>query len=323
MLSEAHFHTNKLGVSGLLEGELSPDMFMRAMLGYWYERPWKSARGVGLRNVTSRDRLETIVREFSKSYPTDPDRAAATLVEATMCEGLIDPSKPCWVDHTPRNVLGAGALFRVMPSLRLVNVTRSGLDMAASADAQWWTNDHVLDRLRAWAFGYERADIAVRDLPDHMTITLPLEDLVELDRTKALARLAALVGFEDDARGYAEVRRYVENEVTAERAHIGRWKDELSGWRADRFLRLYRDLLLAMRRSGVATLPYDGDDVLRAPRPRRRLRAGPGLLASSLRYRARARRWQTTDLPLRAAITFRGGARFADLPPGIRTLGDG
>src|SRR5262249_7992365 len=77
--------------------------------------------------------------------------------------------------------------------------------------------------------------------------------LVLLDRERTYARLLDHLGLEDEPA----MRALFEQELTPERAHLGRWRAELDPAEQEEITTLYRDIVRRLREEGVTSAPPD------------------------------------------------------------------
>ena len=125
------------------------------------------------------------------------------------------------MDTTPPNMMYADHIYKLFPESRFIEMRRHPLDNLASVIREPWGPN---DPFKAIPWFRDRIDLATRAkqlVPANQHLTLWLEDLVANNREVSYERLIGIVGLNDDPL----MRRFFEQEVTAERAHIGRWRN--------------------------------------------------------------------------------------------------
>jgi hypothetical protein len=173
--------------------------------------------------LVDRETFEAALEAFVHRFAIAPTPAAARLVR-----DLLDPvagsaGKPAWVEMTPANVLRGRELLSMFPTTRIIHSVRDGRDTACSLVARKW-KPSIAEAMEWWASRMERALRAAKSLPASHLLVVELEDLVERDRDDTYQRLLGFLGLREEP----DMRAFFDRSVTAEQAHIGRWRDELS-----------------------------------------------------------------------------------------------
>jgi hypothetical protein len=139
----------------------------------------------------------------------------------------------------------------MVPDAAIVHVVRDGRDVACSIARMPWGPDTVPAALEYWANRLRRAETGARASPPKSILVMHLEDLVLLDRERSYERLLGHIGIESEPA----MRSFFESELTAERAHLGRWRAELDAAEREELDALYRDVLRELRDEGVESAP--------------------------------------------------------------------
>ena len=147
-----------------------------------------------------------------------------------------------WVEMTPGNARVAPTLLRMFPDMRLVHSERDGRDVACSVVPLGWGPDDLDSALDWWAESLRQARIAVGRLPPGRAHVLRMEALVADDREREYTRLLTYLGLADDPA----MRSYFAEHVSAERAHVGRWRTDVPRNRQAAFVAHYQGLLGAL-----------------------------------------------------------------------------
>jgi hypothetical protein len=224
--TEVRFIAAKGGLCDLVEGHTDLRRFESFLMGKWFQRD----EG-GLHRFTDRANLEAVFRRHRAGLKSDPRAAAAAFTH-----DLLDPiaaarGATSWVEMTPPNVMKAPMLLQLFPEMRLVHSVRDGRDVACSVVPLRWGPTDIDEALDWWAGKVERGFAACDRLPDARLLVMQMESLVEWDRDREYARLLSFLDLPDDAG----MRGYFSSHVTPQRAHIGRWRDDVPAERLAAF----------------------------------------------------------------------------------------
>ncbi len=241
---EMRFHVDPGGLPDLLRGSTDLPRFLRRLRGPWFERTLPDGGKRGLHLVVDPERFESAVGAFEERAVDDTVRAARDLLEtlARAATGGVES----WVEMTPPTVLEASALIQIIPEARFVHVYRDGRDVACSVAPLGWGPNDPVEAIDWWAELMARAHRELSALPPDRVLHLRMEDLVLRSRETSLNRLARFLGLEVDQ----PMRRYFEENVVSDRAHIGRWASEPPAVR-EALNRRYEVAVMKLRRLGV------------------------------------------------------------------------
>ena len=248
---EVRFIVGRNGLCDLLEGRTTFRRFERRLLGPWFYREMPNGDPRGLHVLFDRVQLEQAVRAFERDLRADPWGAARAFVH-----GLLDPlaasaGAEAWIEMTPPNVAAASCLLQLFPDMKLIHSIRDGRDVACSVTPLMWGPDDLDAALDWWADSLEQGFAAGDGLPADRIILVQFEDLAVHHREREYARLLAFVGLEDDPA----MRSYFESVMRPERAHLGRWADEVPTDRRASFEAHHRALVEALRTRGRPVPP--------------------------------------------------------------------
>lgn len=252
-INEVQFHTNPGGLSDLLEGHVDLAYFVDRLEHFWWRRTFKARRGPevrGLFQFVEETDFRHGLANFQARFPEDPIGASRELITE-----LLDPvarraGTPSWVEATPTTGAAASVLHRLFPDMKLIHTVRDGRDVACSVMGFPWGPQSVTEGVRWWADHLREAEVATRRIPADRVLVLSFEDLVEDNRDNAYRRLLQFLDIEDELA----MHWFFSSEVSAERAHLGRWRSEIAG--SDRqALRTYREVLAELHRAGVTPAP--------------------------------------------------------------------
>jgi hypothetical protein len=270
---EARFHCNKRGMPDLLDGRITLAAYIAKLRGFWWHRVRVDGRPRGLYNLMREAEFEAALERFAAAWEDDPVAGCRGL----FCD-LLGPiaerrGKPGLVEMSSHNVRAAQTLLRLFPEARFVHALRDGRDSAASVAGKTWGPRRIGAAIGWWADRVRAIEDGVRGSEDGASFSIPadrfrvvlLEDLVGWERERTYADLLEFLGIADEPA----MRDVFDSEMTAEKAHLGRWRSELSPPGRALLQRRYRRTVAALEREGNHAAP-----VLRAALDRETARAG-------------------------------------------------
>ncbi len=256
---EARFHCNKRGMPDLLEGRITLQGYLAKLRGFWWHRVRVDGRPRGLYNLMREAEFEAALERFENAYAEDPVAGCRGL----FCD-LLGPvagraGKPGLVEMSSHNIRASQTLLRLFPDARFIHALRDGRDSAASVTGKTWGPRRVgaaigwwADRLRAIEEGISgSADGAPFSIPAERFRVVLLEDLVGFQRERTYAGLLDFLGLRDEPA----MREFFDAEMTAEKAHLGRWRRQLSGPGRALVQRRYERTVGALEREGNHAAP--------------------------------------------------------------------
>ncbi len=257
---ELGFHAVPAGLVGYIRGRFDREELIDKVSRRW----WRAVPdAVGLEGVVTREHLDAALAGFAAG-PDDRVTAGRALLEA-----LLDPvaraaGKPSWVEKSTSTVVAAPVLLSMFPGAGIVHVVRDGRDVASSIARMPWGPDSVREALEYWADRLRRAEVGARAVAPGRILVLHLEDLVLLDPEGSYGRLLDYLQMDDEP----QMQSFFEAELTAERAHLGRWRAELDEDGRAELTAAYREVLGRLRDEGITCAPpertlevsYGGDD---------------------------------------------------------------
>lgn len=256
---EARFHCNKRGMPDLLEGRITVATYVEKLRGFWWHRVRVDGRPRGLYNLMTEADFDAAVRRFEGRYQEDPIAGCRALVVDLLGPVAARAGKPAVVEMSSHNVKEAQTLLRLFPDATIIHALRDGRDAAASVTGKTWGPDSAVaaidwwaDRLRAIERGISgEEDGAAYGVPGGRFRLVLLDALVGGGRERAYAGLLELLGLADEPA----MRSYFEAEVTAEAAHVGRWRQQLGVVGRLRLQRRYERVLTALEAEGNHAAP--------------------------------------------------------------------
>lgn len=246
--TEVKFVTAKGGLCDLVDGRVSYRAFADRILGPGFGRDPDR----GLYSIIDRSQIRDALPQLREELRFDPQRAARWFVHR-----LLDPIATAggarvWIEMTPSNAEAAPRLLAIFPDLRLVHTVRDGRDVACSVIGLDWGPNELHAALDWWARRLESAFVATERIPADRVLVVQMERLLVHDRDAEYRRLLDFIGLDDDPA----MRRYFDRRMTQERAHTGRWREEVPADGLASFEAHYSMLVAGLRLGGH---PYDPD----------------------------------------------------------------
>ena len=243
---EVRFITDPGGLCDLADGRTTFRRFRRRLLNHWFRWQLASGEERGLYLVLEREAIEAALPALRDGLGRSPWQAAGAFVHQLLDPLAAGAGAGNWVEMTPPNARTAPDLLRMFPDMRLIHSVRDGRDVACSVAALHWGPSTPHEALDWWADSLEEVFAAGERVPPDRVLIVHLEQLVGDDREAELGRICAFLGLDV----HPALREYFGANVTAERAHVGRWTDDIprAGWPA--FETHYEALVDRMRERG-------------------------------------------------------------------------
>ena len=251
---EARFHCWRGGLCDVLNDRADPDLFRERALGEWWRRGLRHSRG--LRTLVGRRRLVTALDEFRDGFAADRWLAGRRLMEAVFEPGARRAGKPAWVELSGANIQQAPTLLRLFPDARFVHTVRDGRAVTAALLRKRGATDDRRQAFAHWMRRMRRSQAGLERLPPRSVETIMLEDLAAHDREHSFARLLRLLELDDPG----PMREHFDREVSAERAHVGTWRQRIAPADVRWLDRRYGRAIRRLRREGIDWLrePTEG-----------------------------------------------------------------
>ncbi|HET6830507.1 MAG TPA: sulfotransferase [Solirubrobacterales bacterium] len=256
---EARFHCNKRGLPDLLEGRVTLASFLIKLRRFWWHRVRVDGQPRGLYNLMRRSEFDAAVERFEAAYAADPVAGCRGLFLDLLAPVAARPGKPGMVEMSSHNVRASQTLLRLFPEARFIHALRDGRDSAASVSGKTWGPRRVGAAIGWWAERLRAIESGMRGNEDGAEFAIPaerfhvvlLEDLVGFDRERSYERLLDFLAIDDEPA----LRDFFAAEMTAERAHLGRWRHELRGPSRAWVQRRYEWTVAALEREGNHAAP--------------------------------------------------------------------
>lgn len=227
---EARFHCNKRGMPDLLEGRITLRSYLAKLRGFWWHRVRVDGQPRGLYNLLRRAEFDAALERFEAAYADDPPAACRRLYLDLLWPVAERKGKPGLVEMSSHNVRESQTLMRLFPEAKIIHALRDGRDSASSVTGKTWGPRSTGAAIGWWADRLRAIERGVRGSEDGAPFSIPaesfrvvlLDDLVGPERDSVYAGLLAFVGIEDEP----DMRAFFDREMTAEAAHVGRWRRE-------------------------------------------------------------------------------------------------
>lgn len=228
---EARFHCNKRGMPDLLEGRITLRSYLAKLRGFWWHRVRVDGQPRGLYNLLRHDELEAALERFEAGFDNDPIGACRQLYLDLLWPVAERRGVPGLVEMSSHNVREAQTIMRLFPEARIIHALRDGRDSASSVRGKTWGPRSTSAAIRWWADRLRAIERGVRGSEDGAPFSIPadrfrvvlLDDLVGEERDSVYTGLLAFLGVADEPA----IHTFFEREMTAESAHVGRWRREL------------------------------------------------------------------------------------------------
>jgi hypothetical protein len=247
--TEARFHAWEGGLPDLCAGRTTAPEFLERMRGPWWLRGANQRQGIS--RILDRAAFDLALERFEAAFAGDPIGASRDLVRDVLEPEARERGKPSWVEATGATIEHAPFLVRLFPRARFVNMVRDGRSVVAATLKKVNLTDEPARALERWEGMIRSAEESRRALGDERVLSVFLEDLAAHEREATFDRLVAFLGLEDPA----PMRQWFDSEISAERAHIGAWRERMAPADARWTERHYRRLVRRLRRGGITWVP--------------------------------------------------------------------
>jgi hypothetical protein len=235
---EANFHVRKGGFPDLLRGAVSLKRFVTLMRERWFVLS-RVDRPRGIHRFASREQLESALQVFERRFEEDGLQACRELMTALFQPAAHAAGRGTWLEMSPPNISNAPLLAQIFPEARFVHMVRDGRDVACSLTRLQWAPRSLTERLDWWRRAVAASMEGAASLDRDRLLTVRLEELVGPDRERVYRSLRQFLDLEDESG----MRRFFDTTVTAEKAHLGRWRQDVAPDEMAGFLARYEDIV--------------------------------------------------------------------------------
>jgi hypothetical protein len=247
--TEVRFHAWRGGLPDLVAGSTSLEQFLEKMRGRWYVRG--ANRRNGLKRVASPEELEAALAAFEAEFAAEPVAASRALVRRLLDPAAERAGKDAWVEITGPVIEFAPFLRELFPDAKFINMVRDGRAVVAGTLKKVDLTDDPMVALSKWEEMVSAAGAAIRTLPADSVLTVHLDDLTAHDRDRTFDRVVEFLRIGDPG----PMRDYFDREISADRAHVGAWRERMAPADVRKVDRRYRRVLRRLQREGVDWAP--------------------------------------------------------------------
>lgn len=194
-------------------------VFRKRVLDQWWKRINRLGEVSGLHRSMRRQQMVELLDQLEAGLD-NPINAARDFVFGFVKNHRRFKGQKFWMDTTPPNMMYADYIYKLLPESRFIEMRRHPLDNIASVIQEPWGPDDPYQAIPWFKDRIELAAKAKKKIPTTQHLTLWLEDLVLHDREESYRKMLEVVGISDDEN----MHRFFQEEVTLERANIGRWR---------------------------------------------------------------------------------------------------
>ena len=246
---ELRFLTDRFGLldltivgtaPSLLPAAIKERLFLRRLNGEWWYRVGPDGHERGLHRGVLPHEFERAQQQFRESQVNPADRARLLIEMVDQAARRNQASM--WVDTSPANAMNANRLISLLPDALVIHVVRDGRDACASVVSRKWGPNDPLSALDWWRKRMLLSHRGISSAPKEQTMNLILEDLLANDREKSYKDLLRFLGIDDEPA----MQDFFNHQMTAERGHIGRWKEDIPknvrGRFQDQYVNVWKEL---------------------------------------------------------------------------------
>ena len=264
---EARFHAKPRGFPDLLGGRGTKREFILKLRRFWWRRiaagqPFPSVLPqlplgrtvLGLHKIVPRDRFELAVPRFEQAFDHNPEAACRQLFYDLLWPLAEERERPGLVEMTTDNVMQGGTLSKLFPEAKFILTVRDGRDTGASKASRRQREHHptnVLDGIDWWLQRMTRVERGLHELDPDRVLVIGLDSFVTDEREPTYA---SLLGFLH-VRSRPRIRRFFDEEMSAEHANRDRWRQGLSAAERDAVNRRYDEALTQLEAGGSRCVP--------------------------------------------------------------------
>jgi hypothetical protein len=184
---------------------------------------------------------------YLERFRSEPLEATREFVYAVMDKVAAPAEGRRWVDGTPANARVTDLIEPIYPDCQVVAIIRDGRDVAASFVEQTFGPNEILDSLREWHKRSLRMHQAVQNCRPGRILTIDMLDMVQNSREETMGRICEFLNISVDP---GMMQWFAEN-VSVERAHVGRWRTQFDADTTAQIEALYATLVADLRNHGV------------------------------------------------------------------------
>jgi len=211
--------------------------------GAYFKRPNNS----GLQKWLTIDEMRELGDRYLERFGKEPLEATREFTYAVMDKVAAPAEGRRWVDGTPANARVTDLIEPIYPDCQVVAIIRDGRDVAASFVEQTFGPNEILESLREWGRRSLRMHQAVQRCRPGRILTIDMLDMVQNAREESLQQVCEHLDIPVDP---GMMQWFAEN-VSVERAHVGRWRTQFDAETTQKIEDLYASIVADLRRQGV------------------------------------------------------------------------
>ena len=194
--------------------------FRKRILSDWWNRTNRLGVDSGIHRSISRGKLIELLDKLEANIAKDAVWAAREFLFDFVRNHRKFQGQKFWMDTTTSNIMYGNYLFKLFPEARFIEMRRHPLDNLSSVLLEPWGPSNLQEALPWFRDRIALQELSRSVIPANQYELIWLEDLVRNNREDSYKKLLKLVGLTEDP----SMRKYFNEEVTVERAHLGRWK---------------------------------------------------------------------------------------------------
>jgi hypothetical protein len=222
------------------------DEFFNLIWNKWWQIDAPPPHGGGLSFGISKEKLESLLKSFKKSYRRNRVYAANQFILNLIKNQDLAGQELFWVETTPLNIANAPRIVKIAPNAKFINMMRDPRDVISSLLSKNWGPNTPLEGIEWIEKRIIQGHTALQAIPSDQQLTIRLEDLVTNDRLSTYNKLLKFLGLKDSA----EMQIFFDSNITSIAASTGRWKSEISDPIFDNY---YKEMLRRLQNIGVTT----------------------------------------------------------------------
>lgn len=211
--------------------------------GAYFKRPNNS----GLQKWLTIDEMRELGDHYLERFGKEPLEATREFTYAVMDKVAAPAEGRRWVDGTPANARVTDLIEPIYPDCQVVAIIRDGRDVAASFVEQTFGPNEILESLREWGRRSLRMHQAVQRCRPGRILTIDMLDMVQNAREESLQQVCEHLDIPVDP---GMMQWFAEN-VSVERAHVGRWRTQFDDDTTQKIEDLYASIVADLRKQGV------------------------------------------------------------------------
>jgi len=200
----------------------------------------------GLHTSMTLAQMKAATQGYVNGFGTDALAATQNFVDTVMSFVLATSQGRRWIDGSPANARVTDWLQPIWPQCQVIAIIRDGRDVAASFVQQDFGPDDIFDALEQWFTRMKRMHTAVQRCTPGRILTIDMMDFVMHDRAGTVNAVCEFAGLAADEQWLA----WFDEHVTADAAHIGRWRSQFDQQTLYRLDARYAQMCIELRTSG-------------------------------------------------------------------------